>query len=340
MAPSSTASNESDDAVIAVPQLQVEVALVSNSHSSGEPSPIPEDELSSNIKKKKKRKPKKSAKAKDTVAANAATTKVKTPEVNNNDPNSRPPVLCISRNKHWRYISSYHVWFILRTSPIFSIVLQGPWLQLPLELLESLLVLNLDPATLSVTETRLSPISSLPVSNTYAKTRDRGFLDTKDFSPPDTPRDTFTSPTTPTFPTPKTGKATPPPIDPGVFRCVTSIRRLIDEAAELSVRATSGLSVSALRTMRGGSSLGINNRPWATAQVMGLNPLGDGGGGRNVAMSAMRVHRLRALAVQKLAQAYKADEIASSVMVMQGGSVFEDIAERVLKVGVSILCLF
>ena len=50
-------------------------------------------------------------------------------------------------------------------------------------------------------------------------------------------------------------------------------------------------------------------------------------------MSAMRVHRLRALAVQKLAAAYKADEIASSVMVMQGGSVFDDIAERVLKVG-------
>ncbi|PIL31231.1 hypothetical protein GSI_05929 [Ganoderma sinense ZZ0214-1] len=46
----------------------------------------------------------------------------------------------------------------------------------------------------------------------------------------------------------------------------------------------------------------------------------------------MRVHRLRALAVQKLAAAYKADEIASSVMVMQGGSVFDDIAERVLRV--------
>jgi hypothetical protein len=52
-------------------------------------------------------------------------------------------------------------------------------------------------------------------------------------------------------------------------------------------------------------------------------------------MSAMRIHRLRALAVQKLAAAYRADEIASSVMVMQGGSVFEDIAERVLKVGAS-----
>jgi hypothetical protein len=67
-----------------------------------------------------------------------------------------------------------------------------------------------------------------------------------------------------------------------------------------------------------------------------MNPLGDpGGGGRNVAMSAMRIHRLRALAVQKLAAAYRADEIASSVMVMQGGSIFEDIAERVLKVGAS-----
>ncbi|KAJ2977336.1 hypothetical protein NUW54_g11432 [Trametes sanguinea] len=41
---------------------------------------------------------------------------------------------------------------------------------------------------------------------------------------------------------------------------------------------------------------------------------------------------LAALAVQKLAAAYKTDEIASSVMVMQGGSVFDDIAERVLKV--------
>ena len=57
-------------------------------------------------------------------------------------------------------------------------------------------------------------------------------------------------------------------------------------------------------------------------------------------MSAMRIHRLRALAVQKLAAAYKADEIASSVMVMQGGSVFDDIAERVLRHGRSLLATF
>jgi len=184
------------------------------------------------------------------------------------------------------------------------------------------LVLNLDPATLSASETRLPPLPSPPING---KSRSSG-----DHPPPESPHATHIP-----FPTPKPGKAIPPPIDPGVFRSVTSIRKLIDEAAELSVRASSGLSAAALSSMRGGSS-GMNGSPWATAQSLGLNPMGDNTGGRNVAMSAMRVHRLRALAVQKLAQAYKADEIASSVMVMQGGSVFDDVAERVLKVGTSI----
>jgi hypothetical protein len=47
-------------------------------------------------KKKKKKKPKKSAKAKAAKAASESA-------------QARPNVLCISRNKHWRYISSYHV---------------------------------------------------------------------------------------------------------------------------------------------------------------------------------------------------------------------------------------
>ena len=208
---------------------------------------------------------------------------------------------------------------------------QGPWLQLPLELLDSLLSLNLDPTALTVAETRLPPLP-LTSSGISSKQRDRSFQGLGDFSPPESPRTTFsTLPLAPPFPPSKPGKATPPPIDPGVFRSVRSIRQLIDEAAELSVRASSGLSAAELGTMRGGSNL--HGSPWA-AQSLGLNPLGIGnGGGRNVAMSAMRIHRLRALAVQKLAQAYKADEIASSVMVMQGGSVFDDVAERVLKVG-------
>lgn len=131
---------------------------------------------------------------------------------------------------------------------------------------------------------------------------------------------------------PQNGKQLPPPIDPGVLRSVTNIRRLIDYATDLSVRASSGISPVELSSMRNNTS--YNGTSLAAAQSLGLNPLGTNNiGGRNTSMSANRVHRLRALAVQKLARAYMEDEIASSVMVMQGGSVFDDVAERVLKHG-------
>lgn len=274
-------------------------------------------------KKKKKKKSKKAA------TKNGSSSATGQPQVDNLTEAERPPVLCISRNKHWKYISSYH----------------GPWLQLPLELLESLLVLNLDPGTMSPPEGQPLPLP--PVQNGNAPKRasgfrppprsgefDRGFRSLSDYTPPDSPGGTFPSlpsvhtlhPSPPTFPVSIPGRPTPPPIDPGVFRNVAAIRRLIDEAAELSVRASSGLSAAALGSMRNGGG----SASWAT-HALGLDGTGNVGGGRNVAMSAMRVHRLRALAVQKLAAAYKADEIASSVMVMQGGSVFDDIAERVLK---------
>jgi hypothetical protein len=212
-------------------------------------------------------------------------------------------------------------------------LVQGPWLQLPQELLDSLLRLNSDPTTLTAAETRMQ---STPVNVPSIKKRDRGYLSLGDKSSIDSNKYNYTTlPTPPSLPVSADDKPTPPPIDPGVFRSVTSIRRLIDEAAELCVRASSGLSTAELGFMRGASS-GLN-MPW-TAQSLGINPLGNSNG-RSVAMSAMRIHRLRALAVQKLAQAYKADEIASSVMVMQGGSVFDDVAERVLKVGACSDCV-
>jgi hypothetical protein len=287
---------------------QEDCAMPVQSHNSGKTSPTL-DSADGNLladlppsvgKKKKKKKPKKSAKAKDVASAPTTGT-------NSSDLNGRSPVLCISRNKHWRYISSYHVRHPQVFSPLMSLTsIQGPWLQLPLELLESLLILNVDPGSLSASDPRLASLPSSSMNHSFHPTQ-------------------WSSPL-------RIGKPSPPPIDPGVFRSVTTIRRLIDEAAELSVRATSGLSAAALGSMRGGSS-GLNGNPWAAAQALGMNSLCESGGGRNVAMSATRIHRLRALAVQKLAQAYKADEIASSVMVMQGGSVFDDIAERVLKVG-------
>ena len=125
-------------------------------------------------KKKKKRKPKKPAKPKDPTAAQPTPNPPSNPPV---DPGARPSVLCISRNKHWRYISSYHVRFdVSFRRSLFSrrfLISQGPWLQLPLELLESLLVLNLDPATLSASEERFPPPSSSPTSNLFSKVRER-----------------------------------------------------------------------------------------------------------------------------------------------------------------------
>ncbi|KAH9020426.1 hypothetical protein EDB84DRAFT_1622362 [Lactarius hengduanensis] len=281
-----------DSTVSASPLLDTALALV-------------EEDATVAQKKKKKKKPKKRSKAKAEVNTK--------PPIEDDEPS--PLVLRISRNKHWRYISSYH----------------GPWLQLPIELLESLLALNLDPATFHA-EPCVTPIPPPPrQQRSFSRMRDRAYAGLGDNSPPDSPRQTLASISCPPLLAPPPGKPIPPPIDPGVFRSVATIRRLIDEASELAVRASSGMSAAALGSVRSGASPNLHSSPWALAQSLGMNPLGDTGGGRNVAMSAMRIHRLRALAVQKLAAAYRADEIASSVMVMQGGSVFEDIAERVLR---------
>ncbi|KAG6878034.1 hypothetical protein C0993_000574 [Termitomyces sp. T159_Od127] len=279
----------------------------SSATSTNEPEELGGDAiLSAPKKKKKKKKTKKHAKVEEAAA-----------QANSQQDLDGRPVLCISRNKHWRYISSYH----------------GQWLQLPLELLDSLLAVNLKPASLLTAPDVLRLPPPIPSARLSAsKQRDRGYHTLNDYSPPDSPRGAFSSlSSSRSFLTPRPGKAIPPPIDPGVFKSVNSIRHLIDEAAELSVRASSGLTSAELGSSR--SIPGLNNT-WASASALGINPLGNGtNGGRNVAMSAMRIHRLRALAVQKLAQAYKADEIASSVMVMQGGNVFDDVAERVLRYG-------
>jgi len=58
------------------------------------------DVLPSNLSKKKKKKKSKKPKCKDGVPA------VPGPQM---IPEQRQQVLCISRNKHWKYISSYHV---------------------------------------------------------------------------------------------------------------------------------------------------------------------------------------------------------------------------------------
>ena len=71
---------------------------VSNSSGSLSPELGLDDPISQQQQKKKKKKKTKKSKTKGTPDVDARATD-----------DERPPVLCISRNKHWRYISSYHV---------------------------------------------------------------------------------------------------------------------------------------------------------------------------------------------------------------------------------------
>ncbi|GAB7361050.1 hypothetical protein MBLNU230_g1090t1 [Neophaeotheca triangularis] len=144
----------------------------------------------------------------------------------------QPSSLSICRNKHWKYISSYH----------------GPWLQLPAEILDQLAHQNF------------------------------------------------------TMPAPRL-------IDPAVFYDVVKIRKAVDEASEDSVRASTGLSNSAM-----------NGR---------MDYLGAGGGGGQ--LSKERVFRIRQKAVKNLSKAFTLDEVAASVASMQATSTIEDVGSHVLK---------
>ncbi|KAI9722322.1 MAG: hypothetical protein M1812_001794 [Candelaria pacifica] len=173
-----------------------------------------------------------SSPASTTVSAKAKTT----------EPSTSALIIC--RNKHWRYISSFH----------------GPWLQLPPEVLESLAHSN------------------------YASPR-------------------------------------PHPIDPAVFYDLVKIRRQVDEATNLAVRAASGVTSNSLGS--GNGMLGSNG-----AAALGLT---FGASGGNAKLSRERKHRMRELATQKLSHAYHLDEIAASVATMQSASTLEDVANLVLQ---------
>ncbi|THX07963.1 hypothetical protein D6D18_02041 [Aureobasidium pullulans] len=144
--------------------------------------------------------------------------------------------LIICRNKHWRYISSFH----------------GPWLQLPPEILDSLAHQN------------------------------------------------YTQPL-------------PRLIDPAVFYDVVKIRRAVDEATEDAVRASNGMSTTAMN-----SSLNY------------LDPFGQGGP-QAPKISKERIYKIRQKAARLLAKAYSLDEVAASVATMQSTTSLEEVALHVLR---------
>ncbi|KAJ0319600.1 hypothetical protein Brms1b_003757 [Colletotrichum noveboracense] len=107
----------------------------------------------------------------------------------------------------------------------------------------------------------------------------------------------------------------PRPIDPAVFFDLLKIRRLVDEATTLAVRAASDIASPTLANLHGG----LNSH----------TALGYGGHGAK--LSRERKFRMREQASQKLAHAYRLDEIACSVATMQGASTLEEIGSLVLQ---------
>jgi len=117
----------------------------------------------------------------------------------------------------------------------------------------------------------------------------------------------------------------PQPIDASVFFDLVKIRKAVDEATNLAVRAASGVTSAALSSSLNASNGMINS---AGAAALGLGFGGNGGGAR---LSRERKQRMRELATQKLSQAYHLDEIAASVATMQSASTLEDLPSMVLQ---------
>ena len=114
-------------------------------------------------------------------------------------------------------------------------------------------------------------------------------------------------------------------MDPAVFFDLVKVRRLVEEATDLAVRAANGTTSSALNT-----SMNAGNGIFGGGSAMALG-LGIGGGGPNAKLSRERKHRMREQATQRLSYAYQLDEIAASVATMQGASSLEEVAKLVLQ---------
>ncbi|KAG5919361.1 hypothetical protein E4U42_006540 [Claviceps africana] len=104
----------------------------------------------------------------------------------------------------------------------------------------------------------------------------------------------------------------PRPLDPAVVFDVLKVRRNVDEATAFAVGAANDVASSTLINVNGG--------------LPQLAPLGHG-----AKLSKERKLRMRELACQKLARAYRLDEIASSVASMQGASALDNVAGLVLQ---------
>ncbi|KAK5658282.1 hypothetical protein OQA88_2257 [Cercophora sp. LCS_1] len=110
----------------------------------------------------------------------------------------------------------------------------------------------------------------------------------------------------------------PRPMDPAVFYDMVKIRRLVDDSTNLAVRAASGVA-------------SVNTMPNTPQQALALGLGSTLAPGSQTKLSRERKYRMREQATQKLARAYRLDEIACSVATMQSASALEEVASHVLQ---------
>ncbi|GAA6034897.1 hypothetical protein JCM8097_009357 [Rhodosporidiobolus ruineniae] len=319
------------------PTLGTPPADQDDAQPASEDEQAPADGATEADKPKKKRKKRKTAAQKTEAKrrAQAAEEQSKITTTTTEEP-YRGVWAWLARNKHLKYISLFNgPWLSLsqRDLATYQLVnsnersraaLRG-LLDDPLTARLATLGLDTPPSSLS----SLSPPSSSPSSPlalTHPRSKDPPFRFPQEYL------DALAS-----------GDAIPPPLDPAAFINATEVRKLVDEATDLALRASSGLSAAELEA--------VNRNPYASGGYDGLgggmglggganggmggqggrNGLGGGGGRPPPPMSALRQHRFRALAVSKLAAAYRIDEVATAVVVMQAGENLEELAEKVLK---------
>ncbi|KAM0464006.1 hypothetical protein ACHAO4_000731 [Trichoderma viride] len=112
----------------------------------------------------------------------------------------------------------------------------------------------------------------------------------------------------------------PRPLDAASFFDLVKARRLVDEATNLAVRAASDIASPTLTSVNGGF-------PGISSMIShGMGAPGHGG-----KLSRERKFKMREQASQKLARAYRLDEIVCSVATMQGASPLEDVGNLVLQ---------
>ncbi|KOS16783.1 hypothetical protein ESCO_004699 [Escovopsis weberi] len=115
----------------------------------------------------------------------------------------------------------------------------------------------------------------------------------------------------------------PRPVDSGCLFDILKVRRLFEEATSLAVRAASDIASPMLTNV----NAGFRDPEAMGCLLMGAPPAAPHG----ARLSKERKFRMREQACQKLARAYRLDEIACSVATMQGASPLEDIGKLVLQ---------